>query len=759
MRRAVVLAGFLVLPFVVFLHVAPFVSGRTFGSDYPRYTVPQQQLLQFSLANGSFPLYLPGLAGGLPAVAATQGQLFHPIAHVAAALPGYWDGHVQEIYTALSLLSLGFAQWAAYRLLRELALDRVLAFVVSFATVFNLRMLALFDYGASLQAWVGTILLCVALARVVLHGPGVGRVACVAGATYLLLCSGHPQMAYLGFLGALLSLGCAVLLLPALAPRADGAPVAAASGRGQGLVACALGLGAGIVLSAAYLVPFVLDFLPGAAQRTAQDFAWVYTPFGTHSAVSLLHSVFRPFSSDVQGSFAGPALLAAPLLLPVVALVRRPPLGVLATWLAALLVLALALAETLPLYFLAWKYVPLFASFRAPGRVTMMAPFLLLLLLAWACRAERVPVRAFGRTLALAPLALVAGVAAALYAAYALVSTPGLDTLEVAPPERIAAIPPGAVRAVWLLGIASLVALAGYAQRPSRVAAALLVSLVLAQGTLVLRFGTWLADAKPTPTWDELVRRHRVRVGFGKGDPGAAITPAILVERRRALGPEPEAVPLARLHFDVHTAASRAEALDVLRRGGPNVATFESPDGVAVPRDVATPDEAGAREGSLRLLHASYNRYVLGVQAARPALLVLGQPWTRSWHALVRGERSPVGVANAAFVGAPVPAGESVVELRYDSRAARAGTWLSVAAAWGLALAGTFRVRRRAARVAALAAATVVAVVAILAWEHSLHAGRHLGTAFTWSTRAGPAAPAAEPDDRGASPSPGDPAA
>jgi hypothetical protein len=172
----------------------------------------------------------------------------------------------------------------------------------------------------------------------------------------------------------------------------------------------------------------------------------VYTPFGTHSAVSLLHSVLRPFSSDVQGSFAGPALLAVPLLLPVAALVRRPPLAVLATWVVALLVLALALAETLRLYFLAWKYVPLFASFRAPGRVTMMVPFLLLLLLAWTCRAERVPVRAFGRTVALAPLALIAGAAAALYAAYALVSTPALDALEVAPPERIAAIPPGAVR-------------------------------------------------------------------------------------------------------------------------------------------------------------------------------------------------------------------------------------------------------------------------------------------------------------------------
>lgn len=726
LRGALVLTGFLALPFAVFLHVAPFVSGRTLGADYMRYAVPQQLLLQFSLANGSFPLYLPGLAGGLPAVAATQGQLFHPLSHVAAHLPGYWDGHALDLFTLLGLLSLGFTHWAAWRLLRELAVDSVLAFVVSFVAVFNMRMLSLFDYGASLQSWTGTILLCVALARVVLHGPGVARCVCVAGATYLLLCSGHPQMAYLGFGGAVLALGCMTLLLPVLAPPG------ARPARGPTIAACAASLAAGILLSSAYLLPFVVDFLPGAGQRTGQDFAWVYTPFGTHSAISLLHSVFRPFSSDVQGSFAGPALLAVPLLLPVLVPVQRPPCAVLVTWLAAVLVLALALAETLPLYFLAWKLVPLFSSFRAPGRVTMMAPFLFMLVLAWLCRAERVPLRAGGRTIAVAPLAIVALVAAVLCAAYALVSTPALDALEIAPPVRFNEIPPVVVRAVWLLGIASLVALAAYAQGHGRAAAVLLVVLVLAQTTLVLRFGTWLTDARPSTTWSELVQRHRLRVGFSKGDPGAGMTPAILLERRKAVGPVDQPTPLARLFRDVRPVASREEAFAILRAHEPEVATLE---GGADPVSRAAGEPS---QGYVRLVHASFNRFVLDVRTPEPALLAIGQPYARNWHAIIDGAERPVGVANGAFVGVAVPAGETVVDLRYDSRAARAGTWLSVATAWALGLALASRIGHggsgRVARVIVSLAVTVAATGALLAWDRSLHGGRHLGTSFEWKT-------------------------
>lgn len=736
----------LALPFAVFYWAAPLLSQHTLGADYGRYAVPQQLLLQFSLASGSFPLYLPRFAGGQSASAATQGQLHHPISHLAAHIPGYWNGGALEIYTLLSLLSLGLALWALHRLLRELGLDGPLAFVGAFATVFNLRMLSLFVYGSPLQSYVGYLLLCVAVTRLFLHGPGYGRIVCVAVATYLLLCSGHPQMAYLGFAGALLVVLCVGPVLRAIVAG----PVPA---RGTLATSAATTVGAlalGMLLSAAYLAPFAFDFLPSAAERTGNDFSWVYTPFGTRSVVSLLHSLLRPFSSDVLGSFGGPAILLVPLLAPVVALRRRPSPGVALTWLLSLLVLALALAETLPLYYLAWKYLPLFSSFRAPGRVTIMVPFLLLLLFAWMCRSSPLVLRTGARTRTIPPLALGALVAALLYAAYGLLSFPYFDALELIPPARIHEIPTAAVRGVYVLGIASLVLLAAYAARPGRVVAVLLMLAVVSQGTLVLRFGTWVTSKQPTVTWDEMVRRHRLGVGRSQEDSGSGMAPAILVERRRALGAHARQRPV-RLYWDVRPAQSRDQAFAMLRRGDASIVTLEDPGG-GVRSALAPPPDLPAGEppiGSVSLEHASYNRFSFAVHASHPGLLVVAQPYSGGWQAQVRGSPAPIGVANAAFIGIAVPAGDSTVDLRYDSAAARVGMLVSLATAWLLAAVGALRLRRPATRVAALLLATAAAVLAFSAWERSLHTGRHLGTWYQWRTPPATATPTTGDDAAG----------
>lgn len=720
------------LPFAILYWAAPWLSPSTLGADYARYAVPQQLLLQFSLANGSFPLYLPRFAGGQSASAATQGQLHHPISHLAAYLPGYWTGGALELFTALNLLSLGLVLWALYRLLRELEIDPTLSFVGAFVTVFNLRMLALFDYGASLQGFVGYLLLCVALTRLFLHGPAWARGVCVAVATCLLLCSGHPQMAYLGFLGALLVVACIAPLLRAIV---DG-PVPA---RGTLRACCATAAAAiltGVLLSASYLLPFALDFLPGAAQRTGNDFAWVYTPFGTRSVVSLLHSVFRPFASDVQGSFGGPALLAVPLLVPLLLVVRRLPMAIATTWAAVLLVLALALAETLPLYFLAWKYLPFFSSFRAPGRVTIMLPFLLLLLFAWLCKAAPVALGAGARARVAPPLAIVALAAALTYAAYGLLSVPAYDARELAPPIRIQEIPPATVRAVYLLGIASLLLLAMHAVRRSRAVALLLVLAVIAQATLVLRHGTWIVPKQPSTTWDEMVRRHRLGVGRGNEDSGAAMRPAILLARDEALGRRARQHPV-RLHWDVRDAGSREEAFALLRAGGTERATIETTTGDPLGGTPATslaPPAGETPAATVQLVRATYNRFRFAVDTTHRGLLVVAQPYSPRWRASVRAKRQPIGVASGAWLGVAVPAGKSMVDLRYDSNAARRGTQISLVTAWLIAAGSAIRLRRRWLRLAGTLVATLGAIALYAAWSGSLHTGRHLGTWYQWRT-------------------------
>lgn len=185
-----------ILPFVVFYWMLPFYGTMTIGNDYPRFAITQQMELQYSLARGSFPLYAPGFAGGRSAAALTLGGMYHPLSHLAAHSPGYWNGGALEWNTFWRLVSLGLTQLVLFNLLRRLELSTDFAFVVSFITVYNLRTLDMFRYGASLENYLGFLLLFAAMTNLYLAPDSAIRALLVIGATYLMICGGHPQIAY-----------------------------------------------------------------------------------------------------------------------------------------------------------------------------------------------------------------------------------------------------------------------------------------------------------------------------------------------------------------------------------------------------------------------------------------------------------------------------------------------------------------------------------------------------------------------------------
>lgn len=88
----------LLLPFLVFYWQAPFLADKTIGNDYVAFPIQQQMELQFSLEHGTFPLYVPGFAGGHSSAALTLGQMYHPISHLASIMPGYWDGYAAWLF-------------------------------------------------------------------------------------------------------------------------------------------------------------------------------------------------------------------------------------------------------------------------------------------------------------------------------------------------------------------------------------------------------------------------------------------------------------------------------------------------------------------------------------------------------------------------------------------------------------------------------------------------------------------------------------
>lgn len=712
----------LVLPWVVLYWLDPWLSTLSIGADYPAFSINDQLILQFSLAHGTMPLFVPGFAFGQSVGAATLGQLFHPVSHLAALLPEYWSGGALRNYTLVNLLTLGLTGAAVSVALRRIGIGPVATLLASFLLLFNLRMLDFLRYGASLQSYLGFVLASVALLRLAAVGPTARGVVLLAVATTLMLCSGHPQAAYLGMLGLVVIAPLAPILVADLAP---GAHRARPTGM-RFLASAGAGLALGTLLASAYLLPFGIDFALDARQRTANDFAWVYTPFGTASVTSLLHSVFKPLWSDVHGSFAGSALFAVPLLLPLLRLLRPIPRSIWLCWSLAIVILAVALAQTLPLYFVLWKLVPGFSAFRVPGRVTMLAPLPLALVLAWIVECEPVVVQLLGKARRIAPATILGAAAALLYLVYGLLPWPA-EANELAPPIRINELAPHVGGIVRASGVAALVLLAWYGASRSRLVAAGLVLVVVAQQALVLRAGTWVVQAGPTRTYAELEAMQRGSPGF-HGDPGAALEPATITTWRGTLGKRARRPPLSSLHWLERRVASRDEALLAQqdgRRPGEVFVEDTAADLPAAPRP--------ERRGESVLEEVTFNRQRFVVTVLAPALLRVGQPHSANWSATIDGHPVPVLRVDGAWLGVRVPRGRSVVELRYLSPAAFWGMVVSCLTACGLGVTLALGFSRRPVRIAVGALVALAVARGFVAWQNSLYDGKSLGTESRWS--------------------------
>ena len=137
-----------------------------------------------------------------------------------------------------------------------------------------------------------------------------------------------------------------------------------------------------------------------------------------------------------------------------------------------------------------------------------------------------------------------------------------------------------------------------------------------------------------------------------------------------------EALPRA---WIVHAAkrVDRGGTLAALTSGGVDprrIALLEvAPPPVAEPADPAAD----------RVVITTYepDRIRLTATTGAPGLLVMSEIYYPAWRAYVDGQPAPLYIANHILRAIPVPAGEHVVELRYESRALAIGLAVSVGTA------------------------------------------------------------------------------
>lgn len=699
----VALVVFLGTPFVMLSWLAPFVGSRTIGNDYLLYSIQDQLDLMWSVRNGTFPLYLPGFASGHSAAAATMGQLYHPISWLAQALPGYWHGSALECNTFLRLLSLGFAQFALYRLARRLHVASLPSFVSTLVAVYNLRMLDSFRFGAALEGYVGMLLLVAAAGRLFLDEHGKLPVALVGASTCLLLVSGHPQWVYYGTLGA----SVFALLLPWIARALDPEIAPLDPLRIRRYVArLTLGAFGGVLLAAPYLLTFYFECYRTNASRVSPSYEW--TLLFSDTALGELANILFPLRADVNGAFGGSALLSLAAFFPVAAVVqRRSPrvLWILYGW--ALLAYVFALGDRTWVHRQLVDTVPLLGSFRVPGRIVLWIPLASFPLLAWMLTAAN---RAG---------LFSASSAALLFHCWGwLWAGPTLPAGRYAPVE-ILQIPPYVEGLLLHLSGATLILLVIAAAWPRRSPYVLaLASLGVVSTTwLCLQHGTWQAERPVTRTAEEITaeRRTSARLNLDAGE-GMEMR---RVANYRLLGLSPRR-PLATVEHAAEQVGSESEILTRLRARPHTPLLVEAP---VPPRSA----EAFSRYDRVRLTYNTHNRHVFEVVAAMDGYVVLGLPWLDGFEGRVDGRRVTLARANALYPAVFVRPGRHVVEFRFVSRPFLVGLGVSTVAAilWVLWWA-----RRR--RLWVLAVAIFLAAAFVLQIHGALFYGPSFGKDFHW---------------------------
>ncbi|NIM14292.1 MAG: YfhO family protein [Candidatus Aminicenantes bacterium] len=719
-------AFIMALPFLVFYWQVPFLADRTIGNDYVAFPIYQQLELQYSLKHGSFPLYVPGYAGGQSSAALTLGQIYHPISHLASVLPGYWGGNALQWNTLLRLLLLGLAHLGLFILLVRLRLTPILSFIISFITVYNMRMLDLFHYGASLENYTGYLFLCTAMAFYYIKPTRFIGPASIIASTYLLVCGGHPQMMYLGLLGASIAAAAIPFVLGKISEeiKPDRQKLIKYF---KTTVIC---LAMGILLSSAYIIPYYFDFVLTNAVRVGQDYQWSLAY--SSSTTGMLNSFFVPLRSEVQGAFGSSSIILLVALVPLLYAFRiRVPIAVTTLWAVLTVLFLCSLGSETPLHYYFWNYFPLAKSFRIPGRITMIFPFLFLLILAWLFARYKEKSR------------LLALIAIPLFLLYNWVLVKHLPKLRAYLPEHISAYPQWVNPLIFWLGLFVLILVVLYSfylkssAKGVRVSWPTIVGVLLSAAVVIqvmveFRHGTWIVKRPPQKTLAKMDSQKKKALTF-YGDPGFGLeTAAVSWQKKRSIL-EPA---LAKFYRKYRYVPNQNKAYRFLGKenAADTIVLEAAPNMTALPGHNSDRD-SWKRVDRILLKESSFNRVVFSLDAGASGFLAVHFPYSHNWRAMVDGDSTRVYRANGYMLAVYVGAGQHQVEFRYWSSAALVGMLISCLTFLLMGGYFAFFVFNGKKRIIAAAVSILIPACLFFTWYTGLYSGDNLGTRYTWSSQ------------------------
>lgn len=711
----------LVLPFFVLYWLLPFFSKLTIGNDYTVYSVHAQLEAAFSVANGSFPLYAPGFAHGHSVAALTLGQLFHPFFYIYQLLPNYWHGWAIEWNTFLRLLSIGVTHLIAFKMLQRIGVSTLITLIISVPTIYNLRMLDMFRYGASLENYLAFVALSCVLIFHFLDRNNKHSMMIVF-LTYLLVVGGHPQIMYLGLLGTIVINLLIPYFLPTIADhyRRDYPSIKKYYLHSFSLIA------GGVLLASVYFIPFYFEFLRDNAVRAAAgyDASLAYSD----NFFGLINNLLSPFNADVHGACGGTSVLLLVLLTPPLAMFTCPaPKIIWSIWVILLVILLCSIGAVTPVHYIFWKIIPFADSFRTPGRITMIVPLLSLMILVWIfCGKPSRQTANANKTLLMSSTASILAMLAGVLCGDILLHR----TTEFTP-ARINSLSDFDNRVAFAMNSGILILLGllcckARAKHFKRLILAALLLLIMAQTIFVLRFGTWITGKSPSQSFAEMASQKRSNIMF-VGDSGVGMSPRLITEQIQLATLQPN---LAQFYSDYKTLSSEDEVNEVIKNAGVSHTAVVSTAALG-----AHVDARVYKDDLIDLQFTSFNKLIFIVNVKSKGIFALNYFYDGRWLVDVDERRQATFKVNGYQTGVYLEPGVHKLEFRRFSLPFLCGMTLSCLS---FIFIGGYFIGNSGwpMRYRTTALAIVISLTAYIfsTWYCSLYSGNNLTMRYHWES-------------------------
>ncbi len=316
------------------------------------------------------------------------------------------------------------------------------------------------------------------------------------------------------------------------------------------------------------------------------------------------------------------------------------------------------LGNKTPIYYIFWKFFPLASSFRIAGRISIIIPPIILLILIWIFHPKN---KILHKNI---KYVLV------ICSVFSIISILLKNIFDfkytTCSPISLRNIPSFIIITLEILLIISPIIITLITKYKSL--KFIIALLILSQLTITLYLGTWIEKKKDFPTFKDILSSRKVKQGFNKY-PGYGLYTknAISQINQHFFSPY-----LAKNYNKCINAANEKESFHVLT-------SIRKPKEAVIISDNKLPTSNEENlNSSIRLLYNSNNKIIFSSTTSDPSIFVLSYPFDKNWNVKVNNKIHSIFKANGNQIGIVIPRGTSLIEFFYWSHSIAIGLIISL---------------------------------------------------------------------------------